>query len=112
MDRRLVDAAVDLRQGVWNKKEYSKAKGVFGSTLGLLGMGRIGQEMASRARAFGMRVVAWSRSLTPQRAEELGVEYAETPLQVAAECDVLSIHLALNDDTRNLVGAEVLAARL
>lgn len=110
MDRRLVDAALDLRRGVWNKKEYSRARGVFGSTLGILGMGRIGQEMASRGRAFGMKVVAWSRSLTPESAGELGVEYAATPLQVAAECDVLSIHLALNDDTRHLVGAEVLAA--
>jgi D-3-phosphoglycerate dehydrogenase len=110
MDRRLVDSAVDLRQGVWNKKEYSKARGVFGSTLGLLGMGRIGQEMATRARAFGMRVIAWSRSMTPQEAEELGIKYAATPLEVAAECDVLSVHLALNDDTRKLVGAEVLAA--
>jgi len=110
MDRCLVDAALDLRQGVWNKKDYSKARGVFGSTLGLLGMGQIGQEMASRARAFGMKVLAWSRSLTPQRAEELDVDYAATPLEVAAGCDVLSIHLALNDDTRHLVGAEVLAA--
>ena len=110
MDRRLVDGAVDLRQGVWNKKEYSRAKGVFGSTLGLLGMGRIGQEMASRARAFGMRVIAWSRSMTPQEAEKLGVKYAATPLEVAVESDVLSIHLALNDDTRHLVGPEVLNA--
>ena len=48
-DRRLVDGTVDLRQGVWNKKEYSQARGVFGTTLGLLGLGRIGQEMISRA---------------------------------------------------------------
>lgn len=110
MDRRLVDGAVDLRQGVWNKKEYAQSRGIFGTTLGLLGMGRIGQEMVERARAFGMQVVAWSRSLTPQRAGELGVEYAASPLEVARRADVLSIHVALNDDTRHLVDAEVLAA--
>ena len=110
MDRRLVDGAVDLRAGIWNKKEYAKARGVYGTTLGLLGMGRIGQEMVRRARAFGIDVVAWSRSLTPRRAEELGVGHAASPVEVAGRCDVLSVHLALNDDTRHLVGAEVLAA--
>jgi D-3-phosphoglycerate dehydrogenase len=110
MDRNLVDGALDLRNGVWNKKRYAKARGVHGTTLGLLGMGRIGQEMVARARAFGIDVVAWSRSLTPGAAEELGVDYAASPVEAARRCDVLSVHLALNDDTRHLVDAEVLAA--
>src|SRR5881275_1345994 len=63
LDRRIHDNVGDLRQGRWNKKEYSKARGVFGRTLGLIGVGRIGQEMISRAKAFGIPVVAWSRSL-------------------------------------------------
>ena len=109
-DRRLVDGTVDLRQGVWNKKEYSQARGVFGTTLGLLGLGRIGQEMISRARAFGMNVVAWSRSLTPEGAEALGVHFAASPVEAARRADALSVHVALNDDTRHLVDAEVLAA--
>ena len=110
LDRRLVDGALDLRRGVWNKKEYSKANGIFGSTLGLLGMGQIGCEMATRARAFGMQVVAWSRSLTPEKARALGVEHAATPLEVARRCDVLSVHVALKPETRHLVGAELLDA--
>jgi len=110
MDRQLVDGTLDLRHGAWNKKKYARARGVFGSTLGLLGMGRIGREMAHRARAFGMGVIAWSRSLTPQKAEELGVDHAASPIEVASRCDVLSVHVALNDDTRHLVNAEVLAA--
>ncbi len=110
MDRRLVDGALDLRDGAWKKKEYAKARGVYGTTLGLLGMGRIAREMAHRAHAFGIEVVAWSRSLTPEKAEELGVEHAATPVEVAKRCDVLSVHVALNDDTRQLVDAEVLAA--
>ena len=103
LDRRITDNATDLKQGRWNKKEYSKARGVFGRTLGLIGVGRIGQEMIPRARAFGMPVVAWSRSLTIERAAALGVEMKQSPLEVAASADVVSVHVALKDDTRNLV---------
>lgn len=109
-DRRLVDGTVDLRNGVWNKKEYARAQGVYGSTLGLLGLGRIGQEMVGRAHAFGMNVVAWSRSLTPERAETLAIHDAESPVELARRSDVLSVHVALNEGTRHLVDAEVLAA--
>jgi Phosphoglycerate dehydrogenase and related dehydrogenases len=110
LDRRIPANANDLRAGKWNKKEYSRARGLFGCTLGLIGLGQIGQEMLTRARAFGMPVVAWSRSLTAERAEELGVEMKSSPQEVAAACDILSIHVALKDDTRNLINEEVLAA--
>ena len=106
LDRRIVDNVVALRRGEWNKKEFSKARGLFGRTLGLIGLGKIGQEMISRAQAFGMPVIAWSRSLTPARAAELGVEYRESPQAVAAEADVVSVHLALNNETRKLIDAE------
>src|SRR5438067_5817218 len=66
LDRRIADNVISLRQGQWNKAEYSKARGLFGRTLGLIGLGQIGREMVPRARAFGMPVVAWSRSLTPE----------------------------------------------
>lgn len=110
LDRHVVDGAVDLRAGRWNKKAYGKAKGLYGQTLGLLGTGRIGQEMVLRARAFGMPVVAWSRSLTDDRARELGVRRAASPTDVAASADVLSVHLALSSDTRALVGDGVFAS--
>jgi D-3-phosphoglycerate dehydrogenase len=103
LDRRIADAALDLRQGRWNKKEYSKARGIFGRTLGLIGLGRIGQEMVVRAKSFGMPVVAWSRSLTPERAERLGVEMKQSPLEVASASDVVSVHVALNAETRDLI---------
>lgn len=106
LDRRIVDNVVTLRRGEWNKKEFSKARGLYGRTLGLIGVGKIGQEMISRARAFGMPVIAWSRSLTPLRAAELGVTHKESPIAVAAEADVVSLHLALNNETRNLIDAE------
>src|SRR5215475_14571610 len=79
LDRRIADNVIALRAGEWNKKEFSKARGLFGRTLGLVGVGKIGQEMIPRARAFGMPVVAWSRSLTPRKAEKLGLQYKSSP---------------------------------
>src|SRR6267378_2178215 len=90
LDRRIVDNVVTLRRGEWNKKEFSKARGLYGRSLGLIGLGRIGQEMIPRARAFGMPVVAWSRSLTPDRAAALDIEYKATPREVAGAADVVS----------------------
>ncbi|HEX6732948.1 MAG TPA: 3-phosphoglycerate dehydrogenase family protein [Pyrinomonadaceae bacterium] len=110
LDRRIADNVITLRQGQWNKKEFSKARGLFGRTLGLIGVGKIGQEMIPRARAFGMPVVAWSRRLTLERAAALGVEYKETPMEVAQSADIVSVHLALNPETRGLVGADLLNA--
>jgi D-3-phosphoglycerate dehydrogenase len=110
LDRRVVDNAVDLRNGVWNKKEYGQAEGIFGRTLGVIGTGSIGREVILRARAFGMRVVAWSRSLDDEKARALGVERLDSPGAVAAAADVVSVHLALKPETRGLVNAEVLGA--
>ena len=110
LDRRIPENVSDLRQGRWNKKEYSKAPGIFGRTLGLIGVGRIGQEMITRARAFGMPVVAWSRSLTPERADKLGIDMKQSPLEVASASDVVSVHVALNNDTKNLIDEKFFAA--
>jgi D-3-phosphoglycerate dehydrogenase / 2-oxoglutarate reductase len=109
LDRRIADNVAELRQGVWNKKSFSVARGLKGRTLGILGFGRIGQEVATRAQAFGMEVVAWSRSLTEEMAEEWGIERCETPGVLAARCDVLSIHLAAAPETKNLVNGDVLS---
>jgi D-3-phosphoglycerate dehydrogenase len=109
-DRRVPDQVIDLRERRWNKKEYGVARGLYGRTLGVLGLGTIGLAVVERAQAFGMRVVAWSRSLGDERARELGVERAATPLEVAAESDVVSIHVAGGADTRKLVGRDFIAA--
>jgi D-3-phosphoglycerate dehydrogenase len=103
LDRRLYENTRDLKAGRWNKKEYGKAAGLFGRTLGLIGLGRIGREMIPRAKAFGMPVVAWSRSLTGDRADELGIEVRQSPLEVGSTADIISIHLALKDETRGLI---------
>jgi len=110
LDRRIADAVIALRAGEWNKKEFSKARGLFGRTLGLVGLGKIGQEMIPRAKAFGMPVVAWSRSLTVEKANELGVERMEAPLDVARAADIVSVHVALKPDTRRLIGSDFFKA--
>ena len=110
LDRRIADNVIALRAGQWNKKEFSKARGLFGRTLGLVGVGKIGQEMIPRARAFGMSVIAWSRSLTNEKAVELGVERKDTPLDVAREADIVSVHVALKPDTRMLIGPDFFKA--
>jgi D-3-phosphoglycerate dehydrogenase len=127
LDRRVPDNVAELREGHWNKKEYSKAKGLFGRTLGILGAGNIAQEVIRRAAAFGMPVVLWSRrfagedrAATDADLKELNVtdaggaaglslHFAPTPADVAARSEILSLHLALAPDTRNLVNANLLA---
>ena len=114
LDRRVADNVTALRQGKWNKKEFSKAQGLFGRTLGLIGYGNIGQEVARRARGFGMPVVVWSRRLATDEAarrtvaQQSGVEVADTPADVVARADVISIHLALTKETRGFVNADLL----
>lgn len=110
LDRHIADNVVDLRQGRWNKGLYSKARGLAGRTLGVIGTGQIGCEVIARAKAFGMPVVAWSRSLTDEAAEALGVRRFDTPEEVARRADVLSIHVALTPATRGLVGASIFEA--
>ncbi len=125
LDRRIPDNVADLRAGKWNKKEYSNARGLKGATIGLLGLGNIGREVARRVAAFGMKVVVWSRrfngqdrKITAAEANELGLDnalrqttvaIAPSPAELASRVDVLSLHLALGPETRHLVNADVLA---
>ncbi len=110
-DRKIADNVAALRDGQWKKKTFAKGtRGLKGRTLGLIGMGNIGTEVAQRAQAFDMKVVAWDISLTPERAAQLGISQADGPVQVAEVADVLSVHVALNEHTKGLVSHEVLSA--
>jgi D-3-phosphoglycerate dehydrogenase / 2-oxoglutarate reductase len=106
LDRRVTEGTADLKAGVWNKKEYSKARGLFGRTLGVVGAGMIGREVIKRAKAFGMHVVAWDKHMP----KDLDVVECASVTDVALEADVLSVHLALNADTRGIIGDGVFAS--
>lgn len=111
LDRRVPDSVADLRAGHWNKKEYSKARGLFGRTLGLVGYGAIGQEVARRAVAFGMPVLVWSRRFAEGREappSEPGIRVVSTLEEVADAADVLSLHLALTPETKRIINGSVL----
>src|SRR6187200_3257994 len=108
LDRRIPDNVAELRAGKWNKKEFSQSRGLFGRTIGLLGYGTIGREMARRAHGFGMPTLVWSRRFAPgaTRAEDgtgLDVRIAPSPQELAAEADIVSVHLALTPETRGFV---------
>ncbi|WP_354003904.1 NAD(P)-dependent oxidoreductase [Arthrobacter sp. zg-Y877] len=80
-----------------------------GATLGLLGLGKIGVQVARVGAAFGMEVLAWSQNLTAERAEAAGVRFAPSKEALLAASDVVSVHLVLSDRTRGLLGAGELA---
>jgi D-3-phosphoglycerate dehydrogenase len=107
-DRRIADATADLRAGRWRKKEYGKAHGLKGRTLGVIGLGAIGAAVARRAQGLDMKVIAWSRSLTPERAAALGIDCCASPLEVAERADAVTVHLAVAKETSRLINREFL----
>lgn len=105
--RGIVEESNALRTGgPWQSRVGAD---LHGRTLGLLGLGRIGGQVARIGLAFGMRVTAWSQNLTRERAEEVGVEPARTKEDLLAGADFVSVHLALGERTRGLLGPAELA---
>lgn len=105
-DRRIADALIDLRSGKWRKKEYGKARGLKDRTLGIIGLGNIGSAVAKRAQAMGMNVIAWSRSLTPEKAKALGFGFCASLGAIAEQADAISLHLALSNETRGIINRD------
>lgn len=105
LDRDIADCVQEVREGVWNKKEHSRGRGLYGCTLGLVGMGNIAQEMIPRARAFGMNVIAFSRWMLPEAAAALGIARADSVEDLAAQSDIVSLHVALSPATQGSIGA-------
>ncbi|NBT13788.1 MAG: phosphoglycerate dehydrogenase [Planctomycetia bacterium] len=108
LSRNVAAADASLRQHRWERNKFMGAQ-LAGKTLGIVGLGRIGQAVAKRARAFDMRVVGYDPFLSPERATELGVELVETVRGMLPEVDYLTVHTPLTDETRHLVGRPELA---
>ncbi len=110
LDRRIADNISDARAGRWEKSKYAKARGLKGRVLGIVGMGQIGRLVARMARGMGLKVVAWSRSLTPEDAIALDVTYADSPIKVASQADIVSVHVAATPQTYHLADTDFFSA--
>ncbi|MEP6921095.1 MAG: phosphoglycerate dehydrogenase [bacterium] len=105
--RRVPQANSSLRAGLWERKKFIGVE-LQGKTLGVVGLGRIGRTVASRARAFGMTIVAFDPFIAPEQARDLEIEL--TPLDdVFARADFLTVHTPLTAETRGIVGADAFA---
>lgn len=113
IDRRIADNVADLRAGNWNKKVYSEADGLFGKTVGIIGVGAIGLAFADRARAFGITPYAVRKDgrsqETENRIRSAGVRLLDSQDELLAHCDIVSLHVPANEETTNMVDAEFLA---
>jgi phosphoglycerate dehydrogenase-like enzyme len=103
--RHIVTENNSVRSGGWQKTVGADLRG---KTLGVLGLGRIGSEVARIGKAFGMNLIAWSENMTPQAAEAAGATLVSKN-QLFEQADILTIHLALSSRTRGLIGAAELA---
>jgi D-3-phosphoglycerate dehydrogenase len=106
--RNIPQAHAALKQGRWERKAYGGVE-LAGKTLGVLGFGRIGQQVARRAVGLRMRAVAYDPFVSVERFRELGVDRVETPEELYALADFVTLHLPLTPETRGSIGAEAFA---
>ncbi len=113
IDRRIADNVADLRRGHWDKKKYSKAGGLLGSTMGIIGLGSIGLAVAQRAAAFGIELRSLAKpgrsAYAEARAEELGITMCDSLSELLASSDIVTLHVPSSRDTKHLVDADFLA---
>ncbi|MDR0870094.1 MAG: phosphoglycerate dehydrogenase [Planctomycetaceae bacterium] len=107
LSRNTAPAYQSLVEGRWDRKLFTGHQ-IAGKTLGIVGMGRIGQTVAGYAKAFGMKVLATDPFFTQQKAEELGVEFVKDFAAMLPRVDYLTVHTPLNDQTRGLFGKKEL----
>ena len=106
--RSIPDASQSTRAGKWEKKKYASGRELSGKTLGVVGTGNIGQLVALRARAFGMRIIAYDPFLSAEAAAKLGVEPVELA-EIFRRADAITLHVPLTEQTKNMVNAQTLA---
>ncbi len=110
LDRRIVDATTELRQGTWNKKKYGTGRGLKGQRLGLVGFGMIAREVATRAAAFGLEIQVFKPSgVDHELAERYGVSAAPDLETLLRTSDIVSLHVPYSSATHHLIGKPELA---
>tara|TARA_Y100001970_G_scaffold1881_1_gene2229 strand:- start:11480 stop:12703 length:1224 start_codon:yes stop_codon:yes gene_type:complete len=112
IDRRIADGVIDLRDGVWNKRLYSKAEGLQGKTMGIIGLGDIGLSVAERAKAFGIKVIGQRKSgRTPQaeqKIRQIGIKLVDTKEELVSQSHIVSVHVPYNNETHALINHDLL----
>ncbi len=98
LDRRIPDNVKDFNNGIWNKAKYSKAEGLYGKTIGIIGVGNIGKEIAKRAQAFGMKVIGYDIVIS----EGIGIDYIDNVEKLISMSDVISLHIPANPQTKGM----------
>jgi D-3-phosphoglycerate dehydrogenase len=106
--RKVPQAHATMVAGKWDRKLFQGAE-LAGKTLGILGMGRIGTEVAKRAIAFGMRVVAYDPYLTEDRAKAIGAEFAASVDEIYLSADFITVHMPVTPETKNMLNATAFA---
>ncbi|MCK4618007.1 phosphoglycerate dehydrogenase, partial [Candidatus Aerophobetes bacterium] len=107
LSRNIPQAHFSLKSGEWNRKKFMGTE-VYGKILGIVGLGRIGSEVAKRAQGLKMRVVAYDPFISKERAEQLGVTLMDLE-ELLPEVDCLTVHTPLSSQTRNLIGEREIA---
>ena len=112
LDRNIPDNVADLRAGRWDKKRYASARGLYGRTVGVVGLGSIGLAFAERAAAFGLTVHAVDKAgRAPEvleRARTLGIRFVPDLETLARTCEILSFHVPAGEHTKHLIGSALL----
>lgn len=108
LSRNIAPAYASLLDGKWDRKKF-KGHQLLGKTLGVVGLGRIGQEVASRAQAFGMKVLGFDPYLSDQQMEQLGLKPVKTVDDLLPEIDYLTVHTPLTEETKGLIGKQQVA---
>ncbi len=108
IDRKLPDNVIQFRKGKWNKAAFSKSDGLYGKTIGIVGTGKIGRELIIRSKAFGLNVIAWSRSLTEETADNLEIYKCADLNELFEKADIVSLHLAQTNETKKIISAELI----
>jgi D-3-phosphoglycerate dehydrogenase len=105
ISRNIAQADASVKSGKWDRKSFEGVE-LYGKTLAILGMGRIGTEVASRAQAFGMRVLAYDPYLSAARAKSMHVELVERLDEIVPQADYITVHMPLTVETKHMLNAE------